>query len=851
VINGLTLFPFEPNWVDPLKLKAEYVTTVNRESITGLIPRASERDYGRRSLGLSLWLQGDVRRSWDAWRELNPPFSLVGVPLWSEDGIELTAAVLSGGAMLTVSETDNIDWRGELILVNTGDGTEIPVCEAAAIEAVTEGSITLTAGLTNGFAIGTKVLPLLRARMQEDYSEDVNDEELSVSDVTFLEELANLSAVSLTNAPSTYLGVPIFPLIVNELKESTVVISQGTHVVAGGIAREAFATLKPYPRQSWKHLFTFETRADEASLWKFFADRRGRWDGFWLASLKNELKLSADVGSGDTFLTLENFADYSNRFNLLGVRRAVIFILNGSSIWYRRVLNLAGGGANKIAIDSPIGTALVASQTKIGLMQMVQFAADDLEITFDAPTMGDADITFSELEREYPCDGVTITLGALANGSLGTVYNQSAAASGGTGPYTYSTIAGALPNGLSPVNASTGAVTGTPSAVGTFNFTIQAVDAAGCVGDQAYTVVIACPAITLTNPFIDGNDGDSYDETVGASGGTGPYTFAVTSGSLPTGLALNDSTGVVSGTLGGAGTSSFTITATDANECAGSRGYTISVSCPSISFVKADGITPFTGDPAPMQTGTSCTSYDFTVKATGGTGPYTYAIISGCTAAVMGVVLNASTGEFTAVAGNLVAGDRKFTYQATDANGCTASIACELKVCQCGAPCSYCTGGVATPGGILVNLSGLLPTCATDEGSRTVFFMTGAIIGQVEGQPCVWSGVIGYWQQTSYANRDCTGAVLSVSTGNIEADVSRGATNYAINIKNVDGIDFQYVGANLPAGDCMTGQSVTVAYADQNGQNTDTVDYAPGSGLYNITATIGPSCLVPGGPTSC
>jgi len=359
--------------------------------------------------------------------------------------------------------------------------------------------------------------------------------------------------------------------------------------------------------------------------------------------------------------------------------------------------------------------------------------------------------------------------------------------------------------------------------------------------------------LSLTDPVIE--SGSFYSATIIASGGTDPYYYTLISGSIPTGLTFF-SNGNLSGRPSITGSYFFIINATDLFGCSGSQTFEFSInsnpttsSCAAISFEHNDSV--FAGSPAELIAGNSCTPYDFIITATGGTGLYTYAIISGCSAATMGVTLNPSTGEFTASGGSLVPGDWLFTYQATDANSCTASIACELKICQCGVPCSYCTGEVPTPGGISVNLSGLLPTCADDEGTGTDFIMTGAIIGQVVGQPCNWSGVIGYWQQTSYANRDCTGAVLSVTTGNILAEVSRGATNYAINIKNVDGIDFQYVGANFPVGDCMTGQSVTVAYADQNGQNTDIVHYAPGSGLYNITATIGPTCIVPGEPTSC
>jgi hypothetical protein len=81
----------------------------------------------------------------------------------------------------------------------------------------------------------------------------------------------------------------------------------------------------------------------------------------------------------------------------------------------------------------------------------------------------------------------------------------------------------------------------------------------------------------LDSELPDGTLGNSYSQTVAANGGTGPYTFAVTSGSLPASLSLNSSTGVISGTPTATGTSSFTITATDSASATGSQAFSITV----------------------------------------------------------------------------------------------------------------------------------------------------------------------------------------------------------------------------------------------------------------------------------
>jgi hypothetical protein len=77
-----------------------------------------------------------------------------------------------------------------------------------------------------------------------------------------------------------------------------------------------------------------------------------------------------------------------------------------------------------------------------------------------------------------------------------------------------------------------------------------------------------------------GTVGSAYSETISGAGGTGPYTFAVTSGALPTGTSLNTSTGVISGTPSAAATYSFTIQATDSLLNVGSYNFQITIANP-------------------------------------------------------------------------------------------------------------------------------------------------------------------------------------------------------------------------------------------------------------------------------
>jgi hypothetical protein len=277
------------------------------------------------------------------------------------------------------------------------------------------------------------------------------------------------------------------------------------------------------------------------------------------------------------------------------------------------------------------------------------------------------------------CPVITVNPATLPNGVVGTPYSQTVSGSGGTGPYTFTVSSGALPNGLM-LNATTGVISGTPTAAGTFNFTITATDANGCPGSRPYSLGIAgrvgCPVITLNPATLPpGVIATPYNQTITASGGTAPFTFKVSSGALPPGLTLtpaNTGTAVISGTPITPGLFSFTITATDANGCPGSRPYSIVIpvvpSCPFITVSPPTLAAPVLGTP-----------YSQTILASGGTAPYTFTVSSG--ALPPGLTLSSTSATTAVISGTPIAlGLFNFTITATDANGCPGSRAYTLQV---------------------------------------------------------------------------------------------------------------------------------------------------------------------------
>lgn len=214
------------------------------------------------------------------------------------------------------------------------------------------------------------------------------------------------------------------------------------------------------------------------------------------------------------------------------------------------------------------------------------------------------------------------------NGLLGQAYSTTFTQAGAILPVTWSLVAGSFPTGLS-LNAATGVLSGTPTAAGTFNFTVQVTDAGNNIAQVSCTIRIGVAPILSCNNPPQGTVGVFYSQQFGLSGGTPPYTLALIAGSFPPGLSMASSTqfaegspyivsgvfisggfgytarihspyrvlvftltgeGIVNGIPTSPGTYSFTLQLTD------SLGNTATVTC-SITIVGSPGAPCLTGGP--------------------------------------------------------------------------------------------------------------------------------------------------------------------------------------------------------------------------------------------------------------
>jgi hypothetical protein len=247
---------------------------------------------------------------------------------------------------------------------------------------------------------------------------------------------------------------------------------------------------------------------------------------------------------------------------------------------------------------------------------------------------------------------LAVTTAALPKGITDLPYAATLAASGGLGPYSWSVAGEALPPGLS-LDPDSGAITGTPTTVGIFNFMVQVSDASDPVGiaTNLLSITNAGPltsiAVTPVNPAIVVGESQQFTATgVCTDGNTLDVTSTATWSSANAAVATIDATGQATTALAGTTIISAALGGVTGNS-------TLTVLHPPLMIVTAS-----------LTRGTVGTAYSMTMMATGGVAPYTWSIASG--SLPPGVTLASASGVISGTPTN--AGNFDFTMQAHDAD---------------------------------------------------------------------------------------------------------------------------------------------------------------------------------------
>jgi len=299
---------------------------------------------------------------------------------------------------------------------------------------------------------------------------------------------------------------------------------------------------------------------------------------------------------------------------------------------------------------------------------------------------------------------LTVDPSSLPGAVSGYLYTANLALSGGVGTATFELASGSLPSGLTM--SSVGVISGTPSGSGLSSFSVTGTDGDGFSTTASYEVLVEASTtsagITISPATLPSTAiGSYYDQQLSASGGTAPYSWAVTAGEPPAGFAMT-SGGLVHGHWNAGESGRFTVTVTDSTGAATeatfdmvvqSQGVVISpaaLAVPTIDYGQSDPQV-FTGS--------------------GGTAPYSWQNVGG--SLPYGMALSLSDDTLTLEGTAQQSGTFTFTLNVADADNNLASQTYTLTVnpaptitvnhtapwsCTVGVPCATqlkASGGTA------------------------------------------------------------------------------------------------------------------------------------------------------------
>ncbi len=186
------------------------------------------------------------------------------------------------------------------------------------------------------------------------------------------------------------------------------------------------------------------------------------------------------------------------------------------------------------------------------------------------------------------CPTITVTPATLPNGTVGTPYpTQNFAGSGGTGPYSFTVTGGSLPTGLNLTSG--GVLSGTPTAAGSFTFSVVATDANTCTGIRTFTGVTVTTAnvtrgavtVTSNGGIVQPNSCNTLTVALNNSG-SGPATLV--SGTLSTstpGVTVTTATSaypdLAAGSTGTLNTTPFQVSVANTFTCGAVINLTLTV----------------------------------------------------------------------------------------------------------------------------------------------------------------------------------------------------------------------------------------------------------------------------------
>lgn len=372
------VFPYAPNWREPVTETLEWRTDVHR-SYDGSEQRVALRSKPRRGFEYrtTLWNQDAARLRNTLHGRQNRTLAM---PVWM-DRTDITGAASAGDTALTVGDITALSFAEGQPAVLMRSTTEY---EAVLVEDITGGTITLRGSLVNSWGSGTPLYPLTVAHLPSSVPvEHLTGSVLQGSIAVQTSPIGTEVFMPVAAAPSTYNGYEVLLTQPNWIRPVSSEHTYAFEEIDNGTGAIQYITTEDFPRETRRYSWTLRSRAEIKDFRAFLARRKGQAKPFYAPTWCEDFTVAtAAASSGQLFIDVTN----NEFYRAVGVdptRDRLLVRMWSGQTFYRRITGVAdlGGGVIRLSIDSTLGLLFQPGDfLGIHIMQLCRFATDKISL---------------------------------------------------------------------------------------------------------------------------------------------------------------------------------------------------------------------------------------------------------------------------------------------------------------------------------------------------------------------------------------------------------------------------------------------------------------------------------------
>lgn len=394
--SRLVVFGWAPDWGQSVSERLQWRTDVLTAPYSGVAQRRALRALPRRAFEFASAAENRDRAALDAalgaWsaREW-------GLPIWP-DGERLSAAVAAGALSIPASPSGRDYSAGGLVLL-LADPLHY---EAAEVDSVGAGNLTLARPLINAWPAGTPLLPLRRARLAQ-YASTARAHDAATRG-RLAWDISEPCDWPTTLALPLYRGLPVLEQRIEESVDPRQDYQRIASTLDNGLGAVVVDDTAGVPVLLHSHRWLLDSRAAAAAQRSLLYALRGQQGVLWACTWASDLVPVATLIGSSVLLDVQSVGYAAFLVGQIG-RRDLRIELAGGSVYYRRVVAAVAVDADteRLTLDAALGvTATAADFARVSYLAPCVLAGDDVEIqhSTNADGVGTCDVLLRSVQDD-------------------------------------------------------------------------------------------------------------------------------------------------------------------------------------------------------------------------------------------------------------------------------------------------------------------------------------------------------------------------------------------------------------------------------------------------------------------